>query len=239
MAAQRPSGPAAQRPSGPAAQRPSGPAAQRPSGPAAQRPSGPAAQRPSGPAAQRPSGPAAQRPSGPAAQRPSGPAAQRPSGPAAQRPSGMTCARREADAHNSAPSAPAASSRPDPRRGCRRARLVLLLPALALLLGALGLFAAAPDALADHTFSAPSNFQTSVGDRSITVSWDPVPNAGQYLLQRKKKGEASIRSTQTSGTTRTYGPSTQWQVGGGSETTRNGATLSVPDPCAFERRPLI
>ena len=36
------------------------------------------------------------------------------------------------------------SSRPDPRPGRRRARLSLLLPALALLLGALGLFSAAP-----------------------------------------------------------------------------------------------
>ena len=137
----------------------------------------------------------------------------------------MTCARRDADAHNSAPSAPAASSRPDPHPGRRRARFVLLLPALALLLGALGLFAAAPDALADHTFPVPSNFQTSVGDRSITVSWDPVPNAGLYLLQRKKKGESNIRSLQRSETTVTFGPSTQWVTdGGSSEPTRNGAT---------------
>ncbi len=125
------------------AQRPSGPAAQRPSGPAAQRPSGPAAQRPSGPAAQRPSGPAAQRPSGPAAQRPSGPAAQRPSGPAAQRPSGMTCARRQAGARKPAPPTSASSPRtPDARTGRARARrFARLLPALALLLGALSLVA--------------------------------------------------------------------------------------------------
>ena len=96
----------------------------------------------------------AQRPSGPAAQRPSGPAAQRPSGPAAQRPSGMTCARRPAGAHRPAPSTPAepvssssrGSSRTEPRPGRRRARLFHCLPALALLLGALGPFAAAPAA---------------------------------------------------------------------------------------------
>ena len=65
----------------------------------------------------------------------------------------MTCARREAGAHRPAASIPSRSpssgptppgdrSRPDPRGG--RARLALLLPALALLLGALSLFAAAP-----------------------------------------------------------------------------------------------
>ncbi|MCY4607211.1 MAG: hypothetical protein OXD40_01250, partial [bacterium] len=60
----------------------------------------------------------------------------------------MTCARREAAAHKpalstSAPSIPAESPhRPEPRSG--RARLSLLLPALALLLGALSPWAAAP-----------------------------------------------------------------------------------------------
>ena len=59
----------------------------------------------------------------------------------------MTCVRRLAGAQSSAPSTPAASSRPDPRPGRRSARLSLLLPALALLVvGALGLaiFTAAP-----------------------------------------------------------------------------------------------
>ena len=53
----------------------------------------------------------------------------------------MTCARRLAGARKAAPSTGSAS-RPDPRPGRRRARLSLLLPALALLLGALGLFGA-------------------------------------------------------------------------------------------------
>ena len=57
----------------------------------------------------------------------------------------MTCARRTAGAHNPASSTAAASARPDPRSGRRRARL---LPALALLLGALFPFAAAPAAAA-------------------------------------------------------------------------------------------
>ncbi|MDE2792400.1 MAG: fibronectin type III domain-containing protein, partial [Paracoccaceae bacterium] len=70
-----------------------------------------------------------------------------------QRPSGMTCARREAGTPRLAIFTPSRSpspgrtpprdrSRPDPRGG--RARLGLLLPVLALLLGAISLFAAAP-----------------------------------------------------------------------------------------------
>ena len=132
---------------------------------------------------------------------------------------------RLAGAQSPVPSTPGASARPEPRPGRRCARFVLFLPAFALLLGALGLFAAAPDALADHTFSAPSNFRTSVGDRSITVRWDPVPNALNYLLQRKKKGESSVRSTTLPQTNITFGPGTVWPLTvGGTETTRNGAT---------------
>ncbi len=57
----------------------------------------------------------------------------------------MTCARRPAGARK--PASPSESPRrPDPRPGRRCARLSLLLPALALLLGALSPFAAAPAA---------------------------------------------------------------------------------------------
>ena len=56
----------------------------------------------------------------------------------------MTCVRRLAGAQRPAPSAPADSARPDPRPGRRRVRLSLLLPALALLLGALSLFDSSP-----------------------------------------------------------------------------------------------
>ena len=56
----------------------------------------------------------------------------------------MTCARRLAGARKPAPSA-GSKRKPDPRPGRRRARFFLLLiPVLALLVGALGLFAAAP-----------------------------------------------------------------------------------------------
>ena len=66
---------------------------------------------------------------------------------------GMTCARRLAGAPQPASSAPSRSpasprgrSRPEPRPGRSRARLSRLLPVLALLLGALSPFAAAPAA---------------------------------------------------------------------------------------------
>ena len=68
----------------------------------------------------------------------------------------MTCARREAGAHRPAPSA--GTSRPDPRPGRRRARLSLRLPALALLLGALSPFAA-----------APAEAQTTIWSATLTV----------------------------------------------------------------------
>ena len=60
----------------------------------------------------------------------------------------MTCARRPAGARTPAPSTSAGPRRPDARTGRARARLSLL-PVLALLLGALSLFAAAPVG-ADH-----------------------------------------------------------------------------------------
>ncbi len=67
----------------------------------------------------------------------------------------MTCARRLAGAHRPAPSAES-PRKPDARPGRRRARLFRLLPALALLLGALSPFAAAP-AQAQDVWSAKLN----------------------------------------------------------------------------------
>ncbi len=79
----------------------------------------------------------------PSAQRPA-PSAQRPA-PSAQRPapSGMTCARRPAGARKPASRTSAGSRRPDAHAGRSCARPSLFSP-LALLLGALSLFAAAP-----------------------------------------------------------------------------------------------
>ena len=81
----------------------------------------------------------------------------------------MTCVRREAGAHRPAAFAPSRSpssgrtppgdrSRPDPRGG--RVRLSLVLPVVALLLGALGLFAA-----------APAQAQTTVWSATLTVDY--------------------------------------------------------------------
>ena len=61
----------------------------------------------------------------------------------ARRPGGMTCARRLAGARKPASPSRGSPSRPEPRPGRRRARLFGL-PALALLLAALGTLAAAP-----------------------------------------------------------------------------------------------
>ena len=72
-----------------------------------------------------------------------------------QRPaaSGLMCVRRLAGAREPAPSTPAGSPRLDPRPGRARARLSLLLPVLALLLGVLGLFAAEPAKAQDAIWS--------------------------------------------------------------------------------------
>lgn len=88
----------------------------------------------------------------------------------------MTCARRLPGARRPAPSAEPApsisggsSSRSELRPGRRRARLFRLLPALALLLGALGLFTAAP-ATAQTIWSA-----------TLTVTDYGPDTPGQYL----------------------------------------------------------
>ena len=73
----------------------------------------------------------------------SGPAVQRSSGPAVQRSSGPKCVRRLAGAYRPTPSA-GSPRRPEPRTGRSRVRLFRLLPALALLVGAISLLNAVP-----------------------------------------------------------------------------------------------
>ena len=140
-----------------------------------------------------------------AAQRPSGPAAQRPSGPAAQLPR-------------------LGSPRwPDARTGRFRC-----LPVLALMLGALGLFAAAPNAVANHTFSVPSNIQVTGGDRSVTISWDAVNNANNYVVQGRQMGMISSTSITISATSLSLGASDVWPADSGSDLpTRNGVTYQL------------
>ncbi len=75
---------------------------------------------------------------------------------------------RPAGAREPAPSTSAGSRRPDARTGRGRARrLSLLLPVLALLLGALGLFAPAP---AEAQRAGPTVTATA-GDASVRVNW--------------------------------------------------------------------
>ena len=73
-----------------------------------------------------------------------------------------------------APSTSTGSRRPDARTG-RFPRLSRLLPVLALLLGALGLFAPAPAEA--HNFSTPSNVTVTGQDGALAVSWS-APGLG-------------------------------------------------------------
>ena len=84
----------------------------------------------------------------------------------------MTCVRRLAGAQRPAASTPADASRPDPRARRRRAGLSLL-PALALLLGALGLFAAAPAQAQTTIWSATLTVKEATSSRH--GCWDNTP----------------------------------------------------------------
>ena len=109
----------------------------------------------------------------------------------------MTCARREAGAHGPAASSPSRSpssrrpsrdrSRPDPLGG--RARRFLLLPVLALLLGALGLLVAAPaqaqtaTKLVSNTGQANSGLLSSFSN-DLAQAFTTGSNAAGYKLTR-------------------------------------------------------
>ena len=88
----------------------------------------------------------------------------------------MTCARRPAGARTPAPSTSAGPRRPDARTGRARARRLSLLPVLALLLGALSLFAAAP-ALAQSTDvpGATLNLKALPGEPGTLKIWTQPP----------------------------------------------------------------
>ena len=116
----------------------------------------------------------------------------------------MTCARRPAGARIPAPATSAVSRRPDLRfrRACAR---VSRLPALALLLGAFGLFAAAPAAAQDPTPpSAPQNVAVVAGDKSATLTWDPPASWGDghsrvYFLETKLSSAQSPTAWRAAG----------------------------------------
>ena len=73
-----------------------------------------------------------------------------------------------------------ASSPPEPHSGRLRARLLPLLPVLALLLGALSLFAAAPAGAQVTAPSAPQNFKATPGNTSITLNWGAPSSWGTW-----------------------------------------------------------
>ena len=109
----------------------------------------------------------------------------------------MTCARRPAGARTPAsPTSAGSPSRPDPRTGRPRARRFRLLPVLALLLGALGLFAPAP-AEAAHSLATPTNLQAQAGDAQVTLTWSGIANhRGGYTVAHGEHPSGTL-STQT------------------------------------------
>ena len=114
----------------------------------------------------------------------------------------MRCARRLADAQRPASSthspAPIGSpSRPDPLSGHRRTRFFLL-PALALLLGALSLFHAVP---AQAQTPAAPTFSLQAGDAKFTVSWSAVTGANSYRIERELNSVAFSAATAVAGAT--------------------------------------
>ncbi len=107
---------------------------------------------------------------------------------------------RPAGAHGAAPSTPARpASRPEPRSGRPRARVFRLLPVLALLLGALGLFAAAPVEAA-HQFATPTNLQAQAGDGQVTLTWSGGPR-DNFDLQHGEhpSGTLSVQTVSANG----------------------------------------
>ena len=113
----------------------------------------------------------------------------------------MMCARSLTGASQLASSAPAGSpSRPEPRSGRSHARLSRLLPVLALLLGAFGLFAAAPAQAQSTTFV--SNVGQTAGSPDGTTSnsfgqgFTTGSNATGYRLSSIEAVLAAANATQ-------------------------------------------
>ena len=123
-----------------------------------------------------------------------------------QRPaaSGMICARREVGARRPAPPTSAESpQRPEPHR----ARLSLLLPAFALLLGALSLFHATPaEAQLPTAPSVPQNVQVTPGDAELTIAWQAPSSWGDWTAAYFQLQWRGGGSTTIFGNIYEYGP---------------------------------
>ena len=139
----------------------------------------------------------------------------------------MTCARRLAGARN--PASPSESPRrPDPRSGRRRARLSLL-PALALLLGALGLFAAAP-AWAQVP-AAPTDLAITPGDAKLDLTW-MAPGGTVTGYDVHYTASQSVDNDAAVGTT----VATEWVDAGHSGTTASQTISSLTNATAYRAR---
>ena len=104
----------------------------------------------------------------------------------------MTCARRPAGARTPAPSTSAGSRRPDARTGRARARRLSLLPVLALLLGALSPFVAAP-AAAQLVSNLYQELATqNVGGQNLPIS---LHVGSRVAAQAFTTGSAAILSS--------------------------------------------
>ena len=145
-----------------------------------------------------------------------------------QRPaaSGMTCVRRLAGARKPA-SSTGSSSRPEPRPGRARARFTLLLPALALLLGALGLFAAVPAQAQTTVLVSNIGQGTSGVVGTATAAWSQQfttgSNVGGYTLSSIEAVTNAADATQR-GTIRAE----LWSAASGGGPDRKVADLTVP-----------
>ncbi len=138
----------------------------------------------------------------------------------------MTCARREAGARKPAHSA-GSPSRPDPRPGRSRARFSLFLPALALLLGALSPFAAAP-AAADVLVSnlGQTRGTTFSTDGFITAQGFRTGSAGAgYTLSSI---ETVIESNPTDAQRQTIRAELWTAATGGGPSATDKVVLTVP-----------
>ena len=152
----------------------------------------------------------------------------------------MTCARRLAGARKSAHSA-GSPSRPDPRPGRRRARFSLLLPALALLLGALSL----PDTARaqDVPPSAPQNVSAAIDDGSITLTWEAPSSWGNgnansrgYSVRWKLSSAANTQWGTPRSASNLSSGTTSYEFSGSQDSCCSSDTFTVTNGISYDLR---
>ena len=122
----------------------------------------------------------------------------------------MTCARRPAGARNPASPTSAGSRRPDARTGRARARrLTLLLPVLALLLGALSLFPAGPASA--QSPSAVSSLSAAEHSGFLNLTWTaPTSTVTGYDVHYTSAPASGNGAVTNSATASGNDPATAW-----------------------------